>query len=94
MIKNEVTAFYYHLGLHYSQTYRRAVGYNYWFYYHLGLHYSQTIRCILYPNTKFYYHLGLHYSQTSNSKYWNRFEQIHSYKNGGNPRWGVFFHIS
>ena len=34
--------FYYHLGLHYSQTCVTAIGLFHLFYYHLGLHYSQT----------------------------------------------------
>ena len=37
-----VVMFYYHLGLHYSQTHSRAGGGLVMFYYHLGLHYSQT----------------------------------------------------
>ena len=35
-------AFYYHLGLHYSQTYNCTLFGMDLFYYHLGLHYSQT----------------------------------------------------
>ena len=34
--------FYYHLGLHYSQTHDAASVSLGVFYYHLGLHYSQT----------------------------------------------------
>ena len=34
--------FYYHLGLHYSQTYQGFLNKINKFYYHLGLHYSQT----------------------------------------------------
>ena len=34
--------FYYHLGLHYSQTLREQARRRNEFYYHLGLHYSQT----------------------------------------------------
>ena len=37
-------SFYYHLGLHYSQTDRHGEGAEERFYYHLGLHYSQTMR--------------------------------------------------
>ena len=61
-------SFYYHLGLHYSQTVlmdEEAAG---MFYYHLGLHYSQTWANDSATRQKFYYHLGLHYSQTSNFK--------------------------
>ena len=60
--------FYYHLGLHYSQTKTHAFNTAFEFYNHLGLHYSQTrsIQFGLLP--LFYYHLGLHYSQTSNFK--------------------------
>ena len=36
------TVFYYHLGLHYSQTEPYSQYYLDLFYYHLGLHYSQT----------------------------------------------------
>ena len=35
--------FYYHLGLHYSQTQERQNQFLIRFYYHLGLHYSQTL---------------------------------------------------
>ena len=35
--------FYYHLGLHYSQTWKACGKRPVRFYYHLGLHYSQTI---------------------------------------------------
>ena len=35
--------FYYHLGLHYSQTMRLSAWSSVMFYYHLGLHYSQTV---------------------------------------------------
>ena len=34
--------FYYHLGLHYSQTPLSRINEQAAFYYHLGLHYSQT----------------------------------------------------
>ena len=34
--------FYYHLGLHYSQTWANDSATRQKFYYHLGLHYSQT----------------------------------------------------
>ena len=57
--------FYYHLGLHYSQTNTRLRHCRGMFYYHLGLHYSQTPDFQLRPSRRFYYHLGLHYSQTS-----------------------------
>ena len=60
--------FYYHLGLHYSQTLFCLKGFGKKFYYHLGLHYSQTDKLKQYQDHKFYYHLGLHYSQTSNFK--------------------------
>ena len=56
--------FYYHLGLHYSQTYVGVNGDCQRFYYHLGLHYSQTNHVRTYRYALFYYHLGLHYSQT------------------------------
>ena len=36
--------FYYHLGLHYSQTLTKKAIAMLSFYYHLGLHYSQTSR--------------------------------------------------
>ena len=35
--------FYYHLGLHYSQTLIGGIFFHLSFYYHLGLHYSQTL---------------------------------------------------
>ena len=38
----EITMFYYHLGLHYSQTAEPWEKRPFQFYYHLGLHYSQT----------------------------------------------------
>ena len=57
--------FYYHLGLHYSQTTKRIRRRMKMFYYHLGLHYSQTADKIDAGNCRFYYHLGLHYSQTN-----------------------------
>ena len=60
--------FYYHLGLHYSQTRDAAERAERMFYYHLGLHYSQTRRYGRRHRRGFYYHLGLHYSQTSNFK--------------------------
>ena len=56
--------FYYHLGLHYSQTTPTACRARSWFYYHLGLHYSQTLAEPYTESVRFYYHLGLHYSQT------------------------------
>ena len=59
-----LSLFYYHLGLHYSQTDLSLTTTAKKFYYHLGLHYSQTrvaVRCV---DFEFYYHLGLHYSQT------------------------------
>ena len=56
--------FYYHLGLHYSQTQYCYTTLHRKFYYHLGLHYSQTLFVTLAPVLLFYYHLGLHYSQT------------------------------
>ena len=56
--------FYYHLGLHYSQTLMYSVAILAAFYYHLGLHYSQTIYAMTFDALQFYYHLGLHYSQT------------------------------
>ena len=56
--------FYYHLGLHYSQTQRSTINASPTFYYHLGLHYSQTPILGSSPQFTFYYHLGLHYSQT------------------------------
>ena len=58
------TQFYYHLGLHYSQTTAKFDKAAHVFYYHLGLHYSQTVFTGKVPPGKFYYHLGLHYSQT------------------------------
>ena len=60
--------FYYHLGLHYSQTHVSLDDYFGMFYYHLGLHYSQTLAGVGVSVALFYYHLGLHYSQTSNFK--------------------------
>ena len=60
--------FYYHLGLHYSQTAFLYARRSFAFYYHLGLHYSQTRHSSTFSRSKFYYHLGLHYSQTSNFK--------------------------
>ena len=60
--------FYYHLGLHYSQTIPVNLIQAVLFYYHLGLHYSQTILLRINERSQFYYHLGLHYSQTSNFK--------------------------
>ena len=36
--------FYYHLGLHYSQTTSTKKTNTFVFYYHLGLHYSQTMK--------------------------------------------------
>ena len=60
--------FYYHLGLHYSQTDRQIIFRGSRFYYHLGLHYSQTAFSRIWRASPFYYHLGLHYSQTSNFK--------------------------
>ena len=60
--------FYYHLGLHYSQTPSDMIAELDKFYYHLGLHYSQTETTARATMAKFYYHLGLHYSQTSNFK--------------------------
>ena len=42
MLASSARKFYYHLGLHYSQTESVTVPTLYWFYYHLGLHYSQT----------------------------------------------------
>ncbi len=59
------TRFYYHLGLHYSQTGDFAFDVRHTFYYHLGLHYSQTAGRSRRAARRFYYHLGLHYSQTS-----------------------------
>ena len=56
--------FYYHLGLHYSQTRASATTNVSWFYYHLGLHYSQTDIIPVIRFQPFYHHLGLHYSQT------------------------------
>ena len=56
--------FYYHLGLHYSQTGEHVLMLLVTFYYHLGLHYSQTRRNKSNGHSMFYYHLGLHYSQT------------------------------
>ena len=56
--------FYYHLGLHYSQTGSTGSSSRARFYYHLGLHYSQTPSAAAPPWCGFYYHLGLHYSQT------------------------------
>ena len=56
--------FYYHLGLHYSQTLSRHTCLSPQFYYHLGLHYSQTAVPVHLQDLSFYYHLGLHYSQT------------------------------
>ena len=56
--------FYYHLGLHYSQTCKYKEQGNRKFYYHLGLHYSQTDQSAEFIFDRFYYHLGLHYSQT------------------------------
>ena len=41
-IRNNVCRFYYHLGLHYSQTAECRERPQDRFYYHLGLHYSQT----------------------------------------------------
>ena len=63
-----IFGFYYHLGLHYSQTFWRSFSAIFSFYYHLGLHYSQTRLCCQILRCRFYYHLGLHYSQTSNFK--------------------------
>ena len=63
-----LSGFYYHLGLHCSQTIERRGQIRRPFYYHLGLHYSQTPVGILSGSVKFYYHLGLHYSQTQISK--------------------------
>ena len=63
-----VVQFYYHLGLHYSQTHANCLADGRGFYYHLGLHYSQTQAAQHRAKAKFYYHLGLHYSQTSNFK--------------------------
>ena len=60
--------FYYHLGLHYSQTLNYEEKVTESFYYHLGLHYSQTAAKDKPLVAMFYYHLGLHYSQTSNFK--------------------------
>ena len=60
--------FYYHLGLHYSQTIDLPHELISAFYYHLGLHYSQTEIPGDPKSISFYYHLGLHYSQTSNFK--------------------------
>ena len=60
--------FYYHLGLHYSQTKESLCRQIREFYYHLGLHYSQTVEIVDLADVVFYYHLGLHYSQTSNFK--------------------------
>ena len=60
--------FYYHLGLHYSQTEDFPHSVSAGFYYHLGLHYSQTKIERQVSDQRFYYHLGLHYSQTSNFK--------------------------
>ena len=57
--------FYYHLGLHYSQTESLIYSLIALFYYHLGLHYSQTKNFFAAFMPRFYYHLGLHYSQTS-----------------------------
>ena len=57
--------FYYHLGLHYSQTGSTGSSSRARFYYHLGLHYSQTLRWGCRFPCRFYYHLGLHYSQTT-----------------------------
>ena len=56
--------FYYHLGLHYSQTACKFPNISAAFYYHLGLHYSQTDFLLETQRSWFYYHLGLHYSQT------------------------------
>ena len=60
-----MTSFYYHLGLHYSQTMRKHGRLFSKFYYHLGLHYSQTLNYEEKVTESFYYHLGLHYSQTA-----------------------------
>ena len=60
-----VLLFYYHLGLHYSQTEKIKERRKNRFYYHLGLHYSQTLGGKSITKIMFYYHLGLHYSQTS-----------------------------
>ena len=38
----KINLFYYHLGLHYSQTHNAILMHKEMFYYHLGLHYSQT----------------------------------------------------
>ena len=57
--------FYYHLGLHYSQTTDHNEELTPQFYYHLGLHYSQTRGRCESMELRFYYHLGLHYSQTT-----------------------------
>mgnify|MGYP006949681266 CR=1 FL=1 len=57
-------SFYYHLGLHYSQTSLVDEISGRLFYYHLGLHYSQTPLIDKISGDLFYYHLGLHYSQT------------------------------
>ena len=61
--------FYYHLGLHYSQTRADRQFRLCRFYYHLGLHYSQTRRSRCEQLPQFYYHLGLHYSQTVSSMF-------------------------
>ncbi len=63
-----MSRFYYHLGLHYSQTNPASSPLRFLFYYHLGLHYSQTLSRGSNAAAAFYYHLGLHYSQTSNFK--------------------------
>ena len=62
--------FYYHLGLHYSQTTDHNEELTPQFYYHLGLHYSQTRGRCESMELRFYYHLGLHYSQTAKSRSW------------------------
>ena len=41
-----LAVFYYHLGLHYSQTPIVIREFPVMFYYHLGLHYSQTLTII------------------------------------------------
>ena len=67
--------FYYHLGLHYSQTCQLNMRPCGMFYYHLGLHYSQTGSTASNFTVKFYYHLGLHYSQTHtpSERRWEKF---------------------
>ena len=60
--------FYYHLGLHYSQTWYANTSPTGLFYYHLGLHYSQTRLPTSRLTILFYYHLGLHYSQTKSPR--------------------------